>query len=81
MEKTNQQLILCKGPEKFIFRYKRGNEGLLLDTLIKQAMDKQTNFDWFDAAVLSYKLTQSLITQADNLLCEDSDAHTEHVDH
>ena len=36
--------------------------------LIAQAKDKRTSFDWFDAAVLSFKLTQLLICQADELL-------------
>ena len=48
-------------------------EDTLLDTLIEQAQDKSTNFDWFDAAVLSFKLTQSLISQANDLLSENPD--------
>lgn len=59
-----------KGKEKFIFRYENGREDELLDTLIEQAKDKRTDFDWFDAAVLSFKLTQSLIGQADELLSD-----------
>lgn len=65
-----QQLVLNKGTEKFIFRYDTGCEDKLLDALIEQAKDKRTNFDWFDAAVLSFKLAQSLINQADKLLGE-----------
>lgn len=65
-----QQLVLNKGTEKFIFRYDSGCEDELLDALIEQAKDKKTNFDWFDAAVLSFKLAQSLINQADKLLGE-----------
>jgi hypothetical protein len=65
-----QQLVLNKGTEKFIFRYDSGCEDKLLDALIEQAKDKRTNFDWFDAAVLSFKLAQSLINQADKLLGE-----------
>ena len=67
-----RQLILNKGAEKFIFRYNSGCEEELLEALIEQAKDKQTDFDWFDAAVLSFKLTQSLIGQANELLCEDT---------
>ena len=65
-----RQLILNKGAEKFIFRYENGREDELLDVLIGQAKDKRTDFDWFDAAVLSFKLTQSLIGQADELLSD-----------
>ena len=68
MIKTKRQLILNKGSEKFIFRYEVGHEEKLLDALIDQAKDNRTDFDWFDAAVLSFKLTQSLIGQADILL-------------
>jgi len=70
VKKKKQQLVLNKGTEKFIFRYDSGCEDKLLDALIEQAKSKRTNFDWFDAAVLSFKLAQSLINQADKLLCE-----------
>ncbi len=70
MTKMKRQLVLNKGTEKFIFRYDKGREDELLDALIEQAKDKRTDFDWFDAAVLSFKLTQSLIGQADELLGE-----------
>jgi len=69
--KTKRQLILKKGTQKFIFRYDRGCEDLLLDALIAQAKNSKTDFDWFDAAVLSFKLTQLLIGQADEILHED----------
>jgi len=72
MKKNKRQLILNKGTDKFIFRYDSGCEDELLDALIEQAKASRTNFDWFDAAVLSFKLTQSLIGQADELLCEDA---------
>ena len=68
MENIKRQLVLNKGSEKFIFRYEDGCEDDLLDALITQAKDKRTTFDWFDAAVLSFKLTQLLICQADELL-------------
>ena len=74
MKKLKRQLVLSKGVEKFIFRYDNGHEDELLDALIEQAKDKRTDFDWFDAAVLSFKLTQSLIGQADEILGENTDA-------
>ena len=74
MEKAIRQLVLNKGGEKFIFRYEAGSEDKLLDALIGQAKDRRTSFDWFDAAVLSFKLTQSLIGQADELLRDNTDA-------
>jgi len=74
MKKLKRQLVLNKGAEKFIFRYENGSEDELLDALIDQAKDDRTNFDWFDAAVLSFKLTQLLVGQADELLGENQDA-------
>ncbi len=71
METTKKQLVLNKGSEKYIFRYEKGSEGQLLDALVASAMDEKVDFDWFDAAVLSFKLTQSLIQQADDLLYKD----------
>ena len=68
MEKHKHQLVLKKGGEKFIFRYDTGAEDKLLDALIAQARDNRTHFDWFDAAVLSFRLTQVLVGQANQLL-------------
>ena len=65
---ANQQLVLNKGSETYVFRYDNGSEDMLLDALVAQANSGSTDFDWFDAAVLSFKLTQSLITEADRLL-------------
>ena len=75
VKKVKRQLVLNKGNEKYIFRYTTGCEDQLLDALIEQAKDSRTSFDWFDAAVLSFKLTQSLINQADELLKENSNTH------
>ena len=77
-DKIKRQLILNKGSEKFIFRYESGNENQLLDALIDSAQDKASGFDWFDAAVLSFKLAQSLICQADEILHEGPNARLWH---
>ncbi len=74
MERTRQQLILNRGDEKFVFRYEQGDEDQLLDALIDQARNKSTSFDWFDAAVLSFKLTQSLIGQAEEIISDKKNA-------
>lgn len=66
-----RQLVLNKGSERYIFRYEDGHEGELLDSLIDQASDEGTDFDWFDAAVVSFKLTECLIGEADKLLHKD----------
>ncbi len=68
MKTGKKQLVLNKGSEKYIFRYEDGCEGQLLDCLANQAADKTSDFDWFDAAVISFKLTQSLMGEADEIL-------------
>ena len=73
MSKTYRQIVLDKGTEKFIFRYEQGREDELLDALIAQAKDNRTDFDWFDAAVLSFRLTQKLICQAQQIVRDSSD--------
>jgi hypothetical protein len=76
MKKPQRQLALNKGGEKFIFRYEQGREDELLDAIIQQVRDKRTDFDWFDAAVLSFKLTETLIGRAEQLLREDTNRTT-----
>ncbi len=65
-----RQLVLKKGVEKFIFRYKQGQEEALLDAMCDMAKNPESNFDWFDAAVLSFKLIQTLIAEADEILAQ-----------
>lgn len=73
MKRLQRQLVLSKGAERYIFRYEQGGEDELLDALIEQVKDRRTDFDWFDAAVLSFKLSQALIGRAEGLLEDDSD--------
>jgi len=68
MDNTKKQLVLNKGQQKFIFRYTTGSENELLDAVVSQARDSRTDFDWFDAAVLSFNLSQALIGEADKFI-------------
>jgi hypothetical protein len=72
--RPHRQLVLNKGAQKYIFRYQGGQEDELLDALIDQAKDERTDFDWFYAAVISFKLTQNLIGSAEEILQDDPDA-------
>jgi hypothetical protein len=55
-----QQLVLVKKTQKWVFRYRRGQENSLLRQLADHARDPQCDFDWFDAAVLSHQLGDRL---------------------
>jgi len=58
-----------KGAERFVFRYESGSEETVLDAFVDMANDRASNFDWFDAAVLSFQLSKNLVEEADRLLC------------
>ena len=53
-------LSLVKGNQHFCFRYEVGSEAKVLDALVEMVNRRDTNFDWFDAAVLSHQLGQHL---------------------
>jgi hypothetical protein len=53
-------LSLVKGDQYFCFRYEVGQESKVLDALVELVHKKQTNFDWFDAAILSHQLGRHL---------------------
>ena len=69
--KKTKELILNKGSERYVFRYTEGCEDALLDALVDNAKAVETDFDWFDAAVLSFRLTRNLISEADEILHKD----------
>jgi hypothetical protein len=79
MKRPQRQLVLNKGTERFIFRYEQGREDELLDAMIEQVKGRRTGFDWFDAAVLSYKVTQTLIGRAEQLLQQDPAAQAHEI--
>ncbi len=62
-----RQLSLVKGDERFIFRYQNGHEAEVIDAFASLAADKESRFDWFDAAVLSYQMGRRLETELDQI--------------
>ena len=63
-----KELSLLKGNQKFLFRYEPGSEEEILDAFVNMAHDRNQDFDWFDAAVLSFQLSKNLVEEADELL-------------
>jgi len=55
-----RQLSLVKGAHKYIFRYTCGSEAQVIDAFTGLVDDPGGDFDWFDAAVLSYQLGKQL---------------------
>ncbi len=65
--KQIRQLSLVKGDERFVFRYPTGQEAHVIDRFASLASDHSTDFDWFDAAVLSYQMGRRLEKELDQI--------------
>lgn len=62
-----RQLSLVKGEERFVFRYQVGHEANVIDAFASLAADRRSQFDWFDAAVLSYQMGRRLEMELDKI--------------
>jgi hypothetical protein len=70
MTATPRALSMIKGPHRFVFRYVEGREAELLASFVALANDPESEFDWFDAAVLSYQMGQQLTRACDAVAME-----------
>jgi hypothetical protein len=55
-----RQLSLVKGKHRYVFRYQTGREADIIAAFAAMAADEASDFDWFDAAVLSYQMGRRL---------------------
>lgn len=62
-----KQLSLVKNDQRWLFRYRPGEEAQLLETLAEAAKDPAVNFDWFDAAVLCHQMGHRLQARLEQL--------------
>lgn len=60
-------LSMVKGRHRYVFRYPEGCEAELLGSFVALANNPESEFDWFDAAVLSYQMGQQLARECDAL--------------
>ncbi len=56
-----KQVSLAKAGQQYVFRYREGDEETLIQSLTDMARREDTNFDWFDAAVLSRQVNEALL--------------------
>ena len=63
-----RQLALAKDSERFVFRYEAGREAEVIDSFAAMANDNTCQFDWFDAAVLSYQMGRRLEMELDQIV-------------
>jgi len=55
-----RQLSLVKGNHRYVFRYQAGHEADIIASFASMAAESEHEFDWFDAAVLSYQMGRRL---------------------
>jgi hypothetical protein len=55
---------LEKGAHRYVFQYSEGRESDLLAAFVELALSEDMDFDWFDAAVLSYQMGRQVERQA-----------------
>ncbi len=60
MKPAQRCLSMVKGGHRYVFRYAEGCEAELLSAFVAMANDPESEFDWFDAAVLSYQMGRRL---------------------
>jgi hypothetical protein len=65
MNPASRCLSMVKGEHRYVFRYVEGCESQLLGSFVALANDPESEFDWFDAAVLSYQMGQQLARELD----------------
>ena len=65
MSAAQRCLSMVKGRHRFVFRYAEGRESDLLASLVALAGDPGSEFDWLDAAVLSYQMGQQFSRELD----------------
>lgn len=67
MKTEVRQLSLVKGRHRYLFRYRPGAEAEVIAAFAGLASDARCDFDWFDAAVLSYQMGRRLELELDEL--------------
>ena len=64
---VTRQLSLLKGSQRYVFRYQVGTETEVIQAFATLAADGGRDFDWFDAAVLSYQMGRRLEQEMDEV--------------
>lgn len=63
-----QQLELVRGEQRWVLRYKRGDEGRVLKELAEMARNPEIDLDWYGAAVLSHQLGKQFSEQMKKIM-------------
>ena len=55
----NRALSLVKGDQRYLFRYRTGEDAEIIDEITRLAQDAKTKVTWVDAAMLAFRVTQN----------------------
>ncbi len=61
-------LNLLKRQHRFVFRFFEGQESAVLATFVEMAADPRCDFDWYDAAILSFELGRRVEPSTETLV-------------
>jgi len=56
MTERSRCITFNKGAQRYVFTFAAGRETDLLAVLLQMAEDRRYDFDWFDAAVISFEM-------------------------
>ena len=74
MEKEVNVLALVKGEERFVFLFDDENRDETLRQLARFAANPDLDFSWYDAAMLSQKIRETVIAEDDSFASEEFDS-------
>ncbi len=55
---SKRTVQLTKDGHEYVFSYALGHEGQIVDEFMQLAADRETEFDWLDAATLGFQVAQ-----------------------
>ncbi len=55
---ATRTLIVDKAGRTYAFRYSAGSESRIVDEIMRLAGDRDSDLDWVDAAILSFRVTR-----------------------
>ncbi|MEM6362846.1 MAG: hypothetical protein AAF539_11660 [Planctomycetota bacterium] len=71
MEKEVNVLALVKGEERFVFLFDDENRDETLRQLARFAANPELDFSWYDAAMLSQKIRETVPSLDDDLMASE----------
>ncbi len=57
-EKTSHRVVLVKGEDQWRFEWDAGQELEAVEAITEIAKSPDTNFDWFDAAMVCHEMSK-----------------------